>query len=283
MPRRSQGSSRHDPIPSVTDTPSASLAAFDAKAEAWEEYLASPLGRLRIELSLDYLNEHLDSLPGDLRVLDAGGGTGSYAIPLAKRGYRVCLLDFSSRMLAIAREKIERLDASLVERIELRQASVREIGGLFQPQDFDLILCHTLLEYVPDPLDLIRVLAGVLKPGGLISLLLTNPYADTVRCALVKQDLRQAYSALGGSVSSADLFGLSRRISPMKLVDQTMAEIGIKALARYGVRTLADYLPSERLADAGFFSQLLELETAIGRLHPYKLIARYTQVVGMRT
>jgi S-adenosylmethionine-dependent methyltransferase len=283
MVRRSQGASKHDLTPSLTDTLSPALAAFDAKAEAWEEYLASPLGRLRVELSLHYLTEHLDSLPGDLKVLDAGGGTGSYAIPLARRGYQVCLLDFSSQMLAIAREKIECLDASLLERIDLCQASAEEIARFSQTHDFDLILCHTLLEYVPDPLDLVQVLGGVLKDGGLISLLLTSPHADPVRFALVKQDLQQAYSALSGSVSSADLFGLSRRILPMKLVGQTMAEIGIKELARYGVRTLADYLPPEKLADPEFFSELLELESALGRLHPYKLISRYTQFLGRKT
>jgi S-adenosylmethionine-dependent methyltransferase len=283
MMSRSQGASEHEPISPVTSTVGPALAAFDAKAEAWEEYLASPLGRIRLELSLRYLSEHLDSLPGDSKVLDAGGGTGSYAIPLARRGYQVCLLDFSSQMLALAREKIRGLDASLLERIDLCQASAGEIGRLFPPHDFDLILCHTLLEYVSDPLDLVRVLVGVLKPGGLISLLLTNPYADAVRCALVKQDLQQAYSALGGSVSSADLFGLSRRILPMKLVEQTVAEIGIAEVSRYGVRVLADYMPLEKLADPEFFSQLLELETAVGRLHPYKLIARYTQFLGRKT
>ena len=82
------------------------LGAFDEKAEAWDDYTNTPMGRLRRDLTMRYLSQHIDPLADCLEVLDIGGGTGSYALPLAQLGHRVCLLDFSPRMLAIARHKV---------------------------------------------------------------------------------------------------------------------------------------------------------------------------------
>jgi hypothetical protein len=53
-------------------------------------------------------------------------------------------------------------------------------------------------------------------------------------------------------------------------------------VAEYGVRIFADYLPAEKLDNPEFFARLLELETAAGTLHPYRLIARYTQLLGRK-
>jgi S-adenosylmethionine-dependent methyltransferase len=272
----------HPHPPAPPHTPHQPLAAFDAKAEAWEDYTATPLGWLRQELTLRYLAQHLGSLPRSLKVLDAGGGTASYALPLAQQGHQVCLLDFSARMLAIARQRVEQLDPSLLEQMDFCQAPVEETPRLFPPDHFDLILCHTLLEYVSEPWEVLRALTTVLRPGRLISLLFANSYADALRWVLVKGDLEKARLALRERVSSADLFGLPRRTFPTEVVQEAMAQAGVEMLAEYGVRIFADYLSAEKLADPAFFARLLELETVAGTLHPYKLIARYTQLLGRK-
>jgi S-adenosylmethionine-dependent methyltransferase len=277
----SQGSAI-PPLPAPPHTPHQPLAAFDAKAEAWEDYTATPLGRLRQELTLGHLARHLRSLPRSLKVLDAGGGTGSYALPLAQQGYYVCLLDFSAQMLAIARQKVEQLDPSLLERIDFCHAPVEETRRLFSPGHFDLILCHTLLEYVSEPQKVLQALTIVLRSGGMISLLLANPHADPLRWALTKGDLKKAHLALREQVSPVDLFDLPRRTLSVEVVQEAMTQAGVEMVAEYGVRIFADYLPAEKLADPEFFARLLELETAAGTLHPYRLIARYNQLLGRK-
>jgi len=279
--RGSQGSA----IPSLLASPHSPhqpLAAFDAKAKAWEDYTTTPLGRLREKLTLHHLTQHLGSLPRRLKVLDAGGGTGSYAIPLARQGHQVCLLDFSAQMLAIARQEVEQLDPSLLGRMDFCHAPVEETPGLFPPDHFDLILCHTLLEYVSEPWEVLRTLITVLRPGGLISLLFANPYADTLRWALIKGNLEKARLALREQVSSADLFDLPRRTFTAEVVQEAMTRARVEVVAEYGVRIFADYLAGEKLADPEFFARLLELETVASTLHPYRLIARYTQLLGRK-
>jgi S-adenosylmethionine-dependent methyltransferase len=242
-----------------------------------------PLGRLRQELTLRYLGQHLASLPRSLKVLDAGGGTGSYALPLAEQGHWVCLLDFSAEMLAIAQQKAEQLDPSLLRRMDFCHAPVEEIPRLFPPDHFDLILCHTLLEYVSEPWEILRSLTTMLRPGGLISLLFVNPYADPLRWALTRGDLEKARLALCEQVSSADLFGLPRRTFTAETVQETMNQVRVEMVAEHGVRIFADYLPAEKLADPEFFACLLDLEMAAGSLHPYRLIARYTHLLGRKS
>ena len=265
------------------------VAAFDSKARAWEEYAVAPLGALRTNLALHYLQLHVASLPGanGLNVLDAGAGTGSYALPLAQQGHRVCLLDLSGQMLEVARSKAERLGPSLLgssvlERLDFRHAAVDEVSRLFPPDSFDIVLCHTLLEYVPDPSETLRDLSSVLRSGGLASVLFVTPYADALRWGLGRADVEMALQALDEPVSSANTFGLDRRLMAPELVRQTMAGAGLTVVAEYGIRIFADHLPAEKLADPAFFTSLWELEVAAGHRDPYRQIGRYRQMIGRK-
>ena len=153
----------------------------------------------------------------------------------------------------------------------------------FSPGFFDAITCHTLVEYVPGPQDLLQALVATLKPGGLLSLLAVNPHSDALRWALAKGDLEQAHQALGQTRSSTTLFGINRHVYTGETLRQTLAELGMESVATYGVRIFADYLPAEKLADPVFFASLVELEMAAGSLVPYKLIARYSQLLGQKS
>jgi diaminopimelate decarboxylase/protein-L-isoaspartate O-methyltransferase len=78
------------------------------------------------------------------RVLDLGGGTGRWSIELAKKVKDVTLVDFSSRLLAIARKQAEKEGLTNIDFI---QSSVTEfkIDKLF-----DFILISGVLMYVND-------------------------------------------------------------------------------------------------------------------------------------
>ena len=270
------------PLPASPHASHSALDAFDASAQAWDEYTNTPLGRLRQELTMHHLVQYLGSPAGSLDVLDVGGGTGSYAFPLARLGHRVCLLDFSAHMLAIARQKSQQLGPPLRERIDFCHASVVEIPGLFSSDRFDLILCHTLLEYVLDPQEILDALAAVLRPGGLLSLLVANPHADPLRWAIARGDLQKARLALDEPISTADLFGLPRRTFTAEAMQEAMAQAGMEVVARYGVRIFADHVPAEKLTDPEFFTRMLELEISAGPLDPYRQIARYNQLLGRK-
>jgi len=185
-------------------------------------------------------------------------------------------------MLAIANRKAKQLDTCLLERMDFVCASVEEISGCFPPGHFDVVLCHTLLEYASEPWEILRSLAMTLKHGGLLSLLLVNPRAEAMRLALAKHDPVKARLALTEDVSQADLFGLPRHTYPSAAVREAMGQAGIVGVVQYGVRVFADYLPVESLTDGGFFAQLVELEMSAGALDPYRLIGRYIHLLGRK-
>jgi ubiquinone/menaquinone biosynthesis C-methylase UbiE len=68
-------------------------------------------------------------------ILDAGGGTGRFSIPLAEAGHRVVHLDISPRMLDLARKKAEGISG-----IEFVQGSITDLSR-FEDRSFDLVLC----------------------------------------------------------------------------------------------------------------------------------------------
>jgi S-adenosylmethionine-dependent methyltransferase len=257
-------------------------AAFAKHAEDWERYTTTPLGRLRQELVLAHLREHMGALPSPATVLDAGSGSGGYALALAQQGHRVHLLDVAEEMLNLARWRLSDANPALLERVEFSCFPVEVVAERLPGDHFDLVLAHTLLEYVDEPWSVLRGLIQVLAPGGLLSLLLVNPRAEAFRLAWVKRDLEQARRALTESLSKADLFGLPRRGLPADRIRQELSEARVDPLAEYGIRIFADYFSSEELADPDFLDRLQELEAQASHLEPYKGVARYLHIVGAK-
>jgi 2-polyprenyl-3-methyl-5-hydroxy-6-metoxy-1,4-benzoquinol methylase len=78
---------------------------FEGKAEWFDEgYRTSAHGRLRLQLVMARLMATLPPPPA--RILDAGGGTGAFAVPLARLGYDVTVLDSSAEWLEVARRSV---------------------------------------------------------------------------------------------------------------------------------------------------------------------------------
>jgi ubiquinone/menaquinone biosynthesis C-methylase UbiE len=70
-------------------------------------------------------------------ILDAGGGTGRFSIPLARRGYRVVHHDVSPRMLDTARRAAS---AQGVDSMEFQLGDIRDLSG-YADASFPLVLC----------------------------------------------------------------------------------------------------------------------------------------------
>jgi S-adenosylmethionine-dependent methyltransferase len=257
-------------------------AAFAKHAQDWERYTTTPLGRLRQELVLAHLRQRMEALPASAKVLDAGAGTGGYALALAQQGHHVHLLDVAAEMLTLARWRLGEENPSLLERVEFSCFPVELADERLPSDHFDVVLAHTLLEYVDDPWDVLHSLVHVLAPGGLLSLLVVNPRAEALRLAWVKRDLLQARRALTESLSKADLFGLQRKGLPADRIRQELTQSHVDTVAEYGIRIFADYFSAEELDDPVFLSRLQDLELEASHLEPYKGVARYLHVLGTK-
>ncbi len=101
------------------------------------------------------------------RILDVATGTGMVATSLVERfGCHVVGLDQSEPMLARARANVA-ANPRLSERIELVRAEAESLP--FADASFDGLTFTYLLRYVEDPLQALRELARVVRPGGRIA------------------------------------------------------------------------------------------------------------------
>ena len=184
-------------------------------------------------------------------------------------------------MLRLAVEKATA--AGVEDRLETCCARVEELAKHFGKETFDVVVCHTLLEYVPEPEAAVQALAGVLRPDGVFSLAFVNRYADTLRLALARGDLAAAREALTATSSPADLFGVPRRTFDADTIREMLVGAGVEPIVEYGVRIFADYLQSSAWQDDPAASEsLLALETAAAPRSPYNRIGRYGQTIGRK-
>jgi ubiquinone/menaquinone biosynthesis C-methylase UbiE len=118
--------------------------------------------------------EHVERfVPAGSSILELNAGTGTDAVALARRGFRVHATDIAPGMLALARDKVERF--GLEDRVSVQDCSFLELarveGGPFDAVFSDLggLNCIDDLRPVVAQLDL------VLRPGGVVVWVLMPP------------------------------------------------------------------------------------------------------------
>jgi SAM-dependent methyltransferase len=106
----------------------------------------------------------------DIRILDAGCGTGSgtdYLIHLNPEA-EIVAIDLSEKALEVAKERCNRsgVIAKHAKSVEFHNLKLEEATTL--PGEFDFINCVGVLHHLPEPQAGIQALASKLEPGGLL-------------------------------------------------------------------------------------------------------------------
>ena len=131
------------------------------------------------------LRRALDARPARLDVVDVGGGTGGFAVPLAEAGHTVTVIDASPDALAsLGRRAAE---AGVGDRVHAVQGDGDQLAALVPPGSADLVLCHSVLEVVDDPAAVVAAIAAALRPGGLASVVVANRTGAVLSRALAGQ------------------------------------------------------------------------------------------------
>jgi ubiquinone/menaquinone biosynthesis C-methylase UbiE len=115
------------------------------------------------------LHQYLDAvdLASTEEVLALGCGTGVEVRELVRRPDfrgRVTAIDISAGLIAEAQDLAAR--EGIGDRIEWRVGDAQALA--FPDASFDLVLAHTLVSHVPDPAQVVREAARVVKPGGTV-------------------------------------------------------------------------------------------------------------------
>lgn len=236
---------------------------FDERAEWFDAHYATTRGRVRLALVLERLEEILPPPPG--RILDAGGGSGVVAIPLAERGYEVTILEPSEGMRRVAHERLAAtgLDVHVVV------GSIEDAPSL-APGPFDAVCCHAVLLYAEDPVGELRHLRAVAREGAVLSLLEKNRDALAMRPGLAG-DYEEARRLLDDPVAAGNL-GIANRSLSVPEWEAMLAEAGWRAESWVGVRLFSDGAAEDLTPNA--FQALLALDRDAGRRDPYRGVSR---------
>ena len=97
----------------------------------------------------------------DMEVLEFGCGTGSTAISHAPYVKHIQAIDFSSKMIAIAKTKA---NAANVKNVTFQQTSIDDIDA--PDQTYDAIMGHSILHLLGNRDDVIAKAYRLLKPSG---------------------------------------------------------------------------------------------------------------------
>jgi 2-polyprenyl-3-methyl-5-hydroxy-6-metoxy-1,4-benzoquinol methylase len=106
-------------------------------------------------------------LAAGARVLDLGCGPGCDGEYLARRGHHVTAIDWSPAMVGEARRRMR--DAGVETRVAVRHLGIHELDQL-APERFDAAVSNLgPLNCVPDVSRAARLIAGRLRPGGVLA------------------------------------------------------------------------------------------------------------------
>jgi SAM-dependent methyltransferase len=226
----------------------------------------------------------LDPLVGTsppLRVLDVGGGSGMFAVPLARLGHDVTVVDPSADALATLGRRAD------TDGVGNRVRGVQGDGDLLhevlpaaddESAGYDLALCHYVLEVVDDPAVTLREIARVLRLGGQVSLATANRAGAVLARAVAGHPVEALALLEDRDPAPGRARPARRRFAPDDLL-ALVEGAGLRPGTWRGVSVVADLLESTSGADP---QAVRALELALAEASPYRDIATGLHVLATR-
>jgi len=212
-----------------------------------------------------------------LSVVDVGGGTGGFAVPLAQAGHYITVVDASPDALAALTRRAA--EAGVAGRVRAVQGDADAFADLVAPGGADLVLCHSVLEVVDSPATVANALAATLRPGGAASVIVANRVAAILARAMGGQ-LETAAVLLQDPDGRSGVRDTLRRRFDADSATELLGKAGLVVEEIHGVRVVADLVPGtvlERDHEA-----LATFELATAALSPFRDIATQLHLLARR-
>lgn len=211
------------------------------------------------------------------RIVDIGGGTGGFAVPLAELGHDVLVLDPSPDALAALGRRAA--EAGVSDRVTGVQGDATDLSAA--GDDADLVLCHGVLEVVGDPSAALAAIAEILRPGGTLSVLAAQKYAGVVARAMAGH-FQAAHDLLDAPVGHREPGRAGQRFTRDDLVG-LLANACLQPLEVHAIRVFADLVPGSLLdLEPGASAALVELEQAVATRAEFLPLAAQLHVLATR-
>jgi SAM-dependent methyltransferase len=189
-------------------------------------------GRPRLEYvrTLELLDRHLPPPPG--RILDVGGGTGVYAVPLAERGFEVHVIEPVERHVEQVAETARRRN---LRGLTSELGDARDLSGVSEGVDAVLLLgpLYHLTE-ASDRATALTEARRIVRPGGVVVAVGISRFAslmdglkrrnldDAVFRPIVDRDLESGQHRNPDVLSRPELFTTAYFHRPEELRDEAV-------------------------------------------------------------
>ncbi|QFZ22600.1 class I SAM-dependent methyltransferase [Saccharothrix syringae] len=213
------------------------------------------------------------------RVLDVGGGSGVWAVPLAVAGCAVTVVDPSPDALATLHRRAA--EAGVLDRVTAVQG---DTDVLDQDGAADLVLGHGLLEVVDDVTAALGALAAAAAPGGAVSVLVANRFAAVLHRAIAGRlvEARRLLDDEAGRLAGTR-DPLLRRFDVAAL-EALVPAAGLKVELVQGHGVVSDLVPGSVLdANPGAADALAELELVAATRSPLRDVAARLHVLARKS
>lgn len=256
-------------------------STFAAGEQEWRARLGTLRQVVRQELVSRQLARHVPDRPAR-RILDLGCGQGTQLLALARRGHAVTGVDASEALLADLGRALRAEQQAVRDRVQLRRGDVLRTADLFEPASFDVVLCHGVLMYLPEPGPLLDAISGVIAPGGLLSVLVRNGDALAMRPGLAG-DWHSAQAAFAAT-GYVNRIGVQARADRRRELTADLAARQLAVRAWYGVRVFTDSADDDApVPDVGELELILSCEERAGRSDPYRAVAALLHLIAERS
>ena len=227
---------------------------------------ATGKGKIRLAVLQRDLQPFVEQ-PRALRILDIGAGLGQLSQIFAAAGHHITHTDIAAEMVDAAASS--HAVAGLQAQYRYLTASLQQLPELLAAEQFDLVLCHAVLEWLADPAAALAICQQFMAPQGYLSLMFYN------------RDAKLLANVIYGNfdyVNDDLLVKKKVKLSPQQPLDPRQVEIWLAQLQlkinqQTGVRCFHDYL--RHRADQVRFDELLALELRFNQQPPFQQIGRY--------
>jgi S-adenosylmethionine-dependent methyltransferase len=166
------------------------------------------------------------------------------------------------------------------------QGDVGDLAAATGGTGADLVLCHSVLEYVESPEAAMSAIAGILRPGGVVSVLAASAVAAVIHRVLAGrfEEARRLIAATAPPQTPPGPSGgvpeLPRRFT-LPAVTELIEKAGLRAGPGHGIRVFTDLVPSMFTGtDPGAADALLALEEAASAHPAFRGMATQFHVLG---
>ena len=239
------------------------MAEYRRRRSVSQTYLLDLLTAQLADWQAQRVADGEDDGPRD--VVDLGGGTGGIATALAALGHRVTVIDPSPDALASLQRRTA--DEGLSGHIQGVQGDASDLRDLVGVAGADVMICHRVLEVLDSPDDALTAMAAVLRPGGVLSLLVSQRHSLVLT------------QALGGHLALARrTFADPSRFDHDQVIDLVKAS-GFIVMASHGIGAIADHVPESVIdAEPGAYAELVALETEVSSDPAFRALAPLVHV-----